>query len=133
MTGAAWRAYPRRLFAAEWGKLHPPDSPRRGYAWSNCFSRIRQIRDTVNCFSAGEDVTNCPAAMTSASVLATLWAGRAVDYGVWKTQELLKGLGWTRPLGPLSMAHYPGVWRFSTPRRAALISRAPDRTLCAHF
>lgn len=133
MTEASWRAYPRRLFAAEWGKLHPPDSPRRGYAWPNCFSRIRQLRDTVNCFSAGEDVTNCPAAMTSASVLATLWAGRAVDYGVWKTQELLKGVGWTRSLGAVAMERSQGGWGFSTAWRGRLIPSGPDRTLGARY
>ena len=133
MTEASWRPYPRRLFAAEWGKLPGQSSQRQGYAWPNCFSRIRHLRDTVNCFSAGEDVTNCPPAMTSASVLATLWAGRAVDYGVWKTQELLKGVGWTRSLGAAAMARSQGGWGFNTAWRGRFIPSGPDRTLGGHY
>lgn len=133
MTEASWRPYPRRLFASEWGKLHPPGSLRRGYAWSNCFSRIRHLRDAVNCFSAGEDVTNCPPAMTSASVLATLWAGRSVDYGVWKTQELLKGVGWTRSLGAVAMERSQGGWGFNAAWRGRFVPSGPDRTLGGRY
>lgn len=133
MTEASWRPYPRRLFAAAWGKLPAQSSQRQGYAWPNCFSRIRHLRDTVNCFSAGEDVTNCPSAMTSASVLATLWAGRAVDYGVWKTQELLKGVGWTRSLGAAAMARSQGGWGFNPAWRGRFIPSGPDRTLGGHY
>ena len=133
MTEASWRAYPRRLFAAEWGKLHPKNSQSQGYAWANCFSRIRHLRDTVNCFSAGEDVTNCPPAMTSASVLATLWAGRSVDYGVWKTQELLKGVGWTRSLGAVAMERSQGGWGFNSAWRGRFIPSGPDRMLGGRY
>lgn len=133
MTEASWRAYPRRLFAAEWSKLHAPGRPRHTYAWPNCFSRVRQLGDAVNCFSAGEDVTNCPPAMTSASVLATLWAGRSVDYGVWKTQELLKGVGWTRSLGALPMERSQGGWGFNTAWRGRFVPSGPDRMLGGRY
>ena len=133
MTEASWRAYPRRLFAAEWWKLQPPGRQRHGYAWPNCFSRVRLLGDAVNCFSAGEDVTNCPPAMTSASVLATLWAGRSVDYGVWKTQELLKGVGWTRSLGALPMERSQGGWGFNSAWRGRFIPSGPDRMLGGRY
>jgi hypothetical protein len=133
MTEASWRAYPRRLFAAEWGKLYVKNSQRHGYAWSNCFSRIRHLRDAVNCFSAGEDVTNCPPAMTSASVLETLWARRSVDYGVWKTQELLKGVGWTRSLGAAVMGRSQGGWGFNAAWRGRFIPSGPDRMLGGRY
>ena len=133
MTEASWRTYPRRLFAADWWKLHAPGRQRHGYAWPNCFSRVRLLGDTVNCFSSGEDVTNCPPAMTSASVLATLWAGRSVDYGVWKTQELLKGVGWTRSLGAVVMERSQGGWGFNPAWRGPFVPSGPDRMLGGHY
>lgn len=133
MTEASWRAYPRRLFAADWWKLHAPGRLRHDFAWSNCFSRVRLLGDVVNCFSAGEDVTNCPPAMTSASVLATLWAGRSVDYGVWKTQELLKGVGWTRSLGALPMERSQGGWGFNAAWRGRFVPSGPERLLGGRF
>lgn len=133
MTEASWRPYAPRLFAAAWSKLHPAGSPRRSYAWPNCFSRVRSLGDAVNCFSAGEDVTNCPPAMTSASVLATLWAGRSIDYGVWKTQELLKGVGWTRSLGAVPMERSQGGWGFHAAWRGRFVPTGPDRMLGGHY
>jgi hypothetical protein len=71
--------------------------------------------------------------MTSASVLATLWAGRAVDYGVWKTQELLKGVGWTRSLGAAAMERSQGGWGFNPAWRGRFIPSGPDRTLGGRY
>jgi len=133
MTEASWRPYPRRLFASEWSKLYGDHRHRRGYAWPNCFSRVRQLDDVINCFSPGEDVTNCPAGMTTASVLSTLWAGRSVDYGVWKTQELLKGVGWTRSLGALPMERSQGGWGFNSAWRGRFMPSGPDRMLGGRF
>ena len=133
MTEASWRPYPRRLFASEWSKIHQPGRRREGFAWPNCFSRVRYLGDVVNCFSAGEDVTNCPPAITSASVLATLWAGRSVDYGVWKTQELLKGVGWTRSLGALPMERSQGGWGFNGAWRGRFIPSGPERRLGGRY
>jgi hypothetical protein len=133
MTEASWRPYPRRLYASEWSKLQPNGSQRHGYAWPNCFSRVRHLGDAVNCFSAGEDVTNCPPAITNASVLATLWEGREVDYGVWKTQELLKGVGWTRSLGAAVMARSQGGWGFNPAWRGDFVPIGPDRMLGGRF
>lgn len=133
MTEASWRAYPRRLYAADWSKVHVHGHRRHGYAWPNCFFRVRLLGDVVNCFSAGEDVTNCPPAMTSASVLATLWAGRSIDYGVWKTQELLKGVGWTRSLGALPMERSQGGWGFNPAWRGKFVPSGPDRLLGGRY
>jgi hypothetical protein len=71
--------------------------------------------------------------MTSASVLATLWAGRSVDYGVWKTQELLKGVGWTRSLGALPMERSQGGWGFNTAWRGRFVPSGPDRMLGGRY
>ena len=133
MTEASWRTYPRRLYASDWSKVHVYGHRRHGYAWPNCFFRVRQLREVINCFSAGEDVTNCPPAMTSASVLATLWAGRSIDYGVWKTQELLKGVGWTRSLGALPMERSQGGWGFNPAWRGRFIPSGPDRLLGGRY
>ena len=133
MTEASWRPYPRRLFASDWSKVHVHGHRRHGYAWPNCFSRVRLLGDVINCFSAGEDVTNCPPAMTNASVLATLWEGRAVDYGAWKTQELLKGVGWTRSLGAAVMERSQGGWGFNPAWRGRFVPSGPDRMLGGRF
>ena len=133
MTEASWRNYPRRLFASDWWKVHGADHRRPGFAWPNCFHRVRLLGDVVNCFSAGEDVTNCPPEMTSASVLETLWAGRSVDYGVWKTQELLKGVGWTRSLGALPMERSQGGWGFNRVWRGRFIPSGPERQLGGRY
>ena len=133
MTEASWRAYPRRLYASDWSKLRVLGLRRQGYAWPNSFFRVRHLRDVINCFSAGEDVTNCPPAMTSASVLATLWSGRSVDYGVWKTQELLKGVGWTRSLGALPMERSQAGWGFNSAWRGRFIPSGPERLLGGRY
>lgn len=133
MTEAAWRPYPRRLYAADWSKLQVSGRQRHGYAWPNCFARIRHLDDVINCYSAGEDVTNCPPYVTDASVLAALWAGRAIDYGVWKTQELLKGVGWTRSLGSAAMARTQGGWGFNAAWRGRFRPSGPDRMLGGRF
>ena len=133
MTEASWRPYPRRLYAADWSKVHVHGHRRHGYAWPNCFARVRHLGDVINCFSAGEDVTNCPPAITSASVLSTLWAGRSIDYGVWKTQELLKGVGWTRSLGALPMERSQGGWGFNGAWRGRFVPSGPERLLGGRF
>lgn len=133
MTEALWRPYARRLFSAEWAKLHRPGSPRAGYAWANCFSRVRLLGIAVNCYSSGEDVTNCPTGLTTASVLDALWSERAVDYGVWKTQELLKGVGWSRSLGALAMSRAQGGWGFHPAWRGRFIAVGPSQRGGGHY
>ena len=125
MTETLWRPYARRLYASDWSKLPPSGDRRRTYSWSNAFSRVRSLNISTNCYSSGEDVTNCPADMTSASILATLWSGRAIDYGVWKTQELLKGVGWNRSLGALAMERSQGGWGFNPAWRGPYIPNGP--------
>jgi len=125
MTEILWRPYARRLFASDWAKLPPVGDRRRTYSWSNAFSRVRSLNIATNCYSPGEDVTNCPADMTSASVLATFWSGQAIDYGVWKTQELLKGVGWNRSLGALAMERSQGGWGFNPAWRGPYVPNGP--------
>lgn len=133
MTEASWRPYARRLYASDWSKVHVHGHRRHGYAWPNCFSRVRHLGDVINCFSSGEDVTNCPPSITSASILSALWAGRSVDYGVWKTQELLKGVGWTRSLGALPMERSQGGWGFNAAWRGRFIPSGPERLLGGRY
>lgn len=133
MTEQLWRPYQRRLFAAEWAKLQPIGDQRRTYTWKDAFAKVRDLDLALNCFSPGEDVTNCPPETTSASVLATLWSGRAVDYGVWKTQELLKGVGWGRSLGALAMQRSQGGWGFNPAWRGRYVSHGQAKGAGGHF
>lgn len=133
MTEESWRPYDRRLFASDWSKLYDQGDLRRSITWSNCFSRVRTLGVSTNCFSAGEDVTNCPREMVSASVLATLWSGRAIDYGVWKTQELLKGVGWGRSLGAIAMERSQCGWGFNPAWRGRYVPHGPTKSAGGHY
>jgi hypothetical protein len=133
MTEALWRAYPRRLFASDWYRSHPLTDQRRTYAWTNAFARARLIGGLTNSYSAGEDVTNCPREMTSASVLTTLWSGRAVDYGVWKTQELLKGVGWSRSLGAIAMERSEAGWGFNPAWRGRFVPNPASKAAGGYY
>ena len=133
MTEELWRPYPRRLFAGEWANLQGINDQRAGYSWINAFSRVRGLAGATNCYSPGEDVTNCPSEMTSASVLATIWSGRPVDYGVWKTQELLKGVGWGRSLGAIAMERSQGGWGFNPVWRGRFVPHGPTAPAGGHY
>lgn len=133
MTEERWRPYARRLFASDWAGLQGLNDPRAGYSWVNAFSRVRALAAVTNCYSGGEDVTNCPSEMTSASVLATIWSGRAIDYGVWKTQELLKGVGWNRSLGAIAMERSQGGWGFNPAWRGRYVSHGPTKQAGGHY
>jgi hypothetical protein len=133
MTEQLWRPYQRRLFAAEWAKLQPLGDQRRTYTWTNAFAKVRTLDLAINCYSSGEDVTNCPSEMASASVLSTLWAGRAIDYGVWKTQELVKGVSGSRSLGALAMRQGQGGWGFNPAWRGRYVSHGSTKSAGGHF
>ena len=133
MTERLWRPYPRKLYASDWSKIHQADDPRSGYTWMNCFNRVRSAGVAINCFSPGEDVTNCPPETESASVLATLWAGRSIDYGVWKTQELLKGVGANRSLAGLAMDRSQGGWGFNPGWRGRFVPHGPSKAAGGHY
>ena len=125
MTETTWRPYSRKLFAAEWWRLFSPADRRSSYTWQDCFRRVRTSGIALNCYSPGEDVTNCPSDMTSASVLATLWSGRGIDYGAWKTQELLKGVGLARSLAAPAMERSQGGWGFNAAWRGRYVPHGP--------
>jgi hypothetical protein len=125
MTEALWRPYAPRLSAAEWSKLRFHSAGKTRLTWANCFSRVRLLGIATNCYSSGEDVTNCPVHLQTASVLAALWKGPSVDYGAWKTQELLKGVGWDRSLGALVMARTQGGWGFNQAWRERASASGP--------
>ena len=133
MTEQRWRPYPRKLYASDWSKMYPADDTRSTYTWIDCFNRVRSAGIAINCFSPGEDVTNCPAEIESASVLATLWAGRSVDYGVWKTQELLKGVGANRSLAMLAMERSQGGWGFNLGWRGRFVPHGPGKAAGGHY
>lgn len=133
MTEEYWRPYGRRLYAADWAKLFAPGDFRRTLTWEHCFARVRTLDIATNFYSPGEDVTNCPRSTTSASVLATLWSGRAVDYGVWKTQELLKGVGWSRSVAAIAMERTQGGWGFNPAWRGRYVPNGPTKNAGGHF
>ncbi len=124
MTEKEWQGYPRRLFASDWHKVFATSDRRSNYAWTNCFSRVRTDTILTNFYSPGEDITICPVAIDSASILSTLWSGRTLDYGAWKTQEMLKGVGWTRSLASVAMERPQGGWGFNGAWRGRFVQRA---------
>ena len=113
MTEGAWRPYSLRLTAAAWSESFTAPDRRAGVSWRNAFSLVKQKTSALNYYSSGENITNCPAEISTASVLSTLWAGRSIDYGVWKTQELLKGVGWARSLASVAMERSQAGWGFN--------------------
>lgn len=133
MTEEDWRPYGRKLYAADWAKLFVPGDFRRTITWELCFARVRMLGIATNFYSPGEDVTNCPRSTTSASVLASLWSGRAVDYGVWKTQELLKGVGWSRSIAAIAMERTQGGWGFNPAWRGRYVPGGPTKNAGGHF
>lgn len=133
MTEELWRPYAPRLLSSEWFGTQPRTSLRRTYTWRNAFGRVGTNGTATNCFSAGEDVTNCPDTITNASVLAALWAGRAIDYGVWKTQELVKGVGWGRSLAGLAMERAQGGWGFNSAWKGEFVSNGNPRGPGGHY
>ena len=133
MTEECWRPYGRKLYAADWAKLFSPGDFRRTITWEHCFSRVRMLGIATSFYSPGEDVTNSPRSMVSASVLATLWSGRAVDYGVWKTQELLKGVGWSRSIAAIAMERTQGGWGFNPAWRGRFIPSGPTKSTSGYY
>jgi hypothetical protein len=84
-------------------------------------------------YSPGEDVTNSPKSMVSASVLATLWSGRAIDYGAWKTQELLKGVGWGRSVAAVAMERTQGGWGFNPAWRGRYVPNGLTKSTGGYY
>jgi hypothetical protein len=133
MTEKEWRGYGRRLFASDWYKIFATSDRRSNYAWTNCFSRVSASTILTNFYSPGEDITICPAAIESASVLATAWSGRTLDYGAWKTQEMLKGVGWTRSLASVAMERTQGGWGFNGAWRGRFVQRPGSGRGSGHY
>ena len=71
--------------------------------------------------------------MVSASVLATLWSGRAIDYGAWKTQELLKGVGWSRSIAAVAMERTQGGWGFNPAWRGRYVPSGPTKSTGGYY
>jgi len=133
MTEECWRPYGRKLYAVDWAKLFAPGDFRRTITWEDCFSRVRSLGIATNFYSPGEDVTNSPSSMVSASVLATLWSGRAIDYGAWKTQELLKGVGWSRSIAAIVMERTQGGWGFNPAWRGRYVPNGSTKSTGGHY
>ena len=127
MTEANWRPYERRLYASEWWRKFAPDDPRRALTWAGAFRRVKEAGVAVNYYSEGEDITVCPVGMKSASVLGAFWQGRTLDYGAWKTQELLKGVDWTTSLGSLVMRADQAGWGFNRAWNLRKVTTGPGR------
>ena len=113
MTDVLWRGYERRLHASSWHALFPKHDYRSQFGWSGAFGGIPKTVEVINAYSEGEDVTNCPEDVDSASLLSALINGRDYGNGVWKTQELLKGVSMTRSLGTLFMRRGQAGWGFN--------------------
>ena len=133
MTEEYWRPYGSRLYPADWAKLFAPGDFRSTLSWEQCFSRVRTLGIATSFYSPGEDVTNSPTDMVSASVLATLWSGRAIDYGAWKTQELLKGVGWSRSIAAIAMERTQGGWGFNPAWRGRFVPSGATKSTSGYY
>ena len=133
MTEEYWRPYGRKLYATDWAKLFAPGDFRRTITWEHCFARVRTLGIATNFYSLGEDITNSPSSLVSASVLATLWSGRAIDYGAWKTQELLKGVVWSRSIAAIAMERTQGGWGFNPAWRGRYVPSGPTKSTGGYY
>lgn len=113
MTDSRWRGYPSRFHASAWHRLFSEGDYRHGFCWAGTFAEMPRRLTLINAYSEGEDVTNCPEEVDSASILSALLNGRDCSYGVWKVQELLKGVPMTRSVGSLFVKRTQGGWGFN--------------------
>ncbi len=125
MTDVRWRGYVPRLHASNWHRLYPETDYRGSFRWIGAFGGLSGKLTLINAYSEGEDVTNCPEDVDSASVLSALLNGRDYSYGVWKTQELLKGVPMTRSLGTLFMRRSQAGWSFNGEWRGRYVPNGP--------
>lgn len=125
MTDVRWRGYEPRLQASHWHRLFPEADYRSSFRWIGAFGGLPGRLTLINAYSEGEDVTNCPEDVDSASVLSALLNGRDYSYGVWKTQELLKGVPMSRSLGTLFMRRSQGGWGFNDQWRGRYVPNGP--------
>lgn len=108
MTENSWRPYNPRLFASEWHTLpFPAGDRRRLIKWRERFLAVTQGRYAINCYSAGDEVAQCPVGMTNAGLWEDIYRW---GEGAWKTQELLKG---NYSLPALTVSERQGGWGFN--------------------
>lgn len=111
MVEKDWRGkggtYAAEYFTANWHKQFPSGDPRSKLKWSDLFSRMRTGGFTINCYSEGDDIVQCPERIDSISIVQQIWEE---GFAAWKSQELLKGLRWSESLGSLGMARDQAGW-----------------------
>jgi hypothetical protein len=109
-----WKSYGTRLTAANWYSLFGPSDHRSELTWENRFQRVRTEMETHDFFSPGDDVVSNGVGVDSASVSALLLRqGPDFSTGVWKAQELVKGVNWTTSGVALLMERGQAGWGFN--------------------
>jgi len=116
MVEKIWKPYLSRLHPANWHLLFKatPSDQRNGLTWENRFIRVRTQIESYNFFSPGDDVVANAQGVDSASLVSRLFRdGFDFSTGVWKAQELVKGVDWSISGAALVMERGQAGWGFN--------------------
>ncbi len=107
-----WKSYDARLLASNWHSLFPASDHRSELTWENRFyDAVPKIYDF---FSPGDDVVAKAEGIDTASVAVQLLRqGFDTSTGVWKAQELVKGVNWPTSAAALLMGRGQAGWGFN--------------------
>jgi hypothetical protein len=112
MVEHVWKPYASRLYTANWHSLFSSSDHRNTLTWENHFQGT--VLKAYNFYSPGDDVVSNAQSEDSASVFTLLFRqGWDFNTGVWKAQELVKGVNWTKSGLALLMDRGQGGWRFN--------------------
>jgi len=107
-----WKTYNSRLTMANWFSLFGSSDHRSELTWENRFHDV--VPRIYDFFSPGDDVVSNAVGVDSASVSALLFRqGLDFSTGVWKAQELVKGVNWTTSGVALLMDRGQAGWGFN--------------------
>lgn len=130
MIEKEWRGkggtYAAEYFAANWYKRFAASDPRSKLKWSDFFSRMRTGGFTINCYSEGDDIVQCPERIDGISIVQQVWEG---GFAAWKSQELLKGLRWSESISSWGMARDQAGWG----RKRLITGEKPDPAFNPYF
>ncbi len=112
MIEHVWKPYASRLYTANWHSLFSSSDHRSTLTWENHFQGT--VLKAYNFYSLGDDVVSNAQSEDSASVFTLLFRqGWDFNTGVWKAQELVKGVNWTKSGLALLMDRGQGGWGFN--------------------
>ena len=107
-----WKSYDPRLYAANWHALFGQSDHRSELTWKNRFSGV--VPMIYDFYSLGDDVVSNGENIDTASVAAQLLRqGVDTSTGMWKAQELVKGVNWSASAMSLLMQRGQAGWGFN--------------------